>query len=138
MVKTPCCQCRGHGFNPWSGTKTPHAKIIFFLIKKKSSSVDCVYFIFKKKKIQSIFFFLREHEIKMALTLPGVSDLITHGRRGFQTSNPRYCHIAPHLHVGDQPRCGASRPRPTEAPRAGPCSSRQGAVIHQEWTLRSL
>ena len=24
MVRTPCFHCRGHRFNPWSGTKIPH------------------------------------------------------------------------------------------------------------------
>ena len=25
MVRTPHCQCRGCGFDPWLGTKIPHA-----------------------------------------------------------------------------------------------------------------
>ena len=33
VVKTPCFHCRGHGFNPWSGTKIPHATA--WLKKKK-------------------------------------------------------------------------------------------------------
>ena len=45
VVKTPCFHCRGHRFNPWSGTKIPHAvqhcekinillKLFFFLRKE--------------------------------------------------------------------------------------------------------
>ena len=26
VVKTPRFHCRGHGFNPWSGTKIPHTQ----------------------------------------------------------------------------------------------------------------
>ena len=26
VVKTLCCHCRAHGFNPWSETKIPHAE----------------------------------------------------------------------------------------------------------------
>ena len=103
--------------------------------KKKKKNVNqwivSILFSKKKKNTKSIFFFPRDHEIKMALTLHGVSALITYGRRGFQVSSPSYCHITPHLHVGERPHRGAGRLKATEAPRAAPCSSLQGAVVHQ-------
>ena len=36
MVKTPCFQCRGHGFNPWSGNLGPTGYVVWQKKKKIS------------------------------------------------------------------------------------------------------
>ena len=32
VVKTPRFHCWGHGFDPWSGTKSPHAVCVFVCV----------------------------------------------------------------------------------------------------------
>ena len=39
MVKTPCFQCRGHGFNPWSGNLGPTGYVVWQKKKKKKKLV---------------------------------------------------------------------------------------------------
>ena len=48
------------GSIPGQGTKTPHAKIIFFLIKKKKFISGLCLFYFQKKKKNTEYLFLSE------------------------------------------------------------------------------
>ena len=38
VVRTPCFQCRGCGFDPWSGNKDPTCRAAWPKKKKKKSS----------------------------------------------------------------------------------------------------
>ena len=60
VIKTPCFQCRGPGFDPWSGKYIPHAQVRVYVPQPKKKK--------KKKKPNAAKinkFFLKELLINM-------------------------------------------------------------------------